>query len=146
MGGVVSLTISAGIDYLAGSLTAMLWEWIFNKYSPDTPKYRNLIEGLLQMGATIATSNLFASVLTPNSFAKDSTIGMIGVIFFAFMYSPNMRAKLQSMHVTVRDTFLFVPGGFMENKVTPNMDYRNEKAANDQQFEKKHAMMANEQK
>jgi hypothetical protein len=119
MGNIVGITVSASIDYLAGSLTSMLWEWIFSKYDPTQSKAMNLLQGILQLGATVTTSSLAVSLLTPSYIEKDNTIGMIGVMFFSLMYSPNMRLKLQSAHATLREILLFGPGGFMETKVTP---------------------------
>ena len=120
MGNVLGITVSGGIDYLAGSLTAMLWEWAFPDYkASSTSKFMNLIEGLLQLAATITTASYAVGLLTPSGFVKDRTTGMIGVMFFAFMYSVNMRAKLQSMHVTLRDVLLFNPGGFIDSKIKP---------------------------
>lgn len=120
MGGVISLSVSCGIDYFAGSLTAMLWEWAFKPYQPDSDsKFMNLLTGLLQLSATVTTASYAVGILTPSGFVKDRTMGMIGVMFFALMYSVNMRAKLQSMHVTLRDVLLFNTGGWMETKVKP---------------------------
>lgn len=119
MGNVLGITVSGGIDYLAGSLTAMLWEWAFRPFDPANGKFMNLLEGLLQLAATITTASYSVSLLTPSGFVKDKTTGMIGVMFFALMYSVNLRAKLQSMHVTLRDVLLFNPGGFMTSKIEP---------------------------
>lgn len=120
MGGIFSIFVSSGIDYLAGSLTAMLWEWAFHPFDPSSDeKFMNLLTALLQLSATVTTASYTVGILTPSGFIKDRTTGMVGVLFFAFMYSVNMRAKLQSMHTTLRDVLLFNPGGWMSSKVEP---------------------------
>lgn len=120
MGGIFSIFVSSGIDYLAGSLTAMLWEWAFKPFDPSSnEKFMDLLTGLLQLSATVTTASYAVGILTPSGFIKDRTTGMIGVLFFAFMYSVNMRAKLQSMHVTLRDVLMFNTGGWMASKVKP---------------------------
>ncbi len=119
MGNIVSLTVSVAVDYLGGSLSAMLWEYIFQPYNATANKFYNIGMGLLQMAATIGSCTLLTSFLTPAGYSKDSTIGLIGVILFAFSYSPNMRAKLQTGHTTLREILLFNTGGFLDSKVKP---------------------------
>jgi len=113
MGNIVSITVSATIDYFAGSITGMLWEWVFPMYNQSSGRVLNLITGLLQMGATVTTASYAASLLTPANFSKDNTIGMIGVVFFAFMFSPNMMAKLRSTHNQIKSLLIVPDGGFI---------------------------------
>ena len=98
MGSIVSITVSVFIDWLAGSITAGVYEYVFSPYSSSTSKTKTIIEGITQMGVTVATAPYLMDLLTPSMFEKSTSIGLIGVLFFAFMYSNNMMAKLRTAH------------------------------------------------
>lgn len=116
MGNIFTMFISLGIDWLSSSLTANIWEWIFNKYDPTTSKVITIIEGLFQLTAEVITSTFILNLITPNNFQKDNTVGLVVVLSFMIMYSPNMRAKLQVTHSTMKQMFLFPDGGFFSRK------------------------------
>lgn len=113
MGNIFAVTISAGLDYFAGSITAMIWEWIFHPYDPTRGRLMNTIEGLIQLGAICSTAPYVLSLITPAEINKEVSLGLIGLMYFSFLYSPNMRAKLQNAHTMTREALLFIPGGFV---------------------------------
>ncbi len=105
MGGILSTFVGVSVDYLIGSLTACIWEWVFNPYDSSKSTLFSVLEGLLQLTASVSTAYWFTGLLTPNG--ASSNLGMVAVIYFTFMYSPNMRAKLNAGHQTTKTTLAF---------------------------------------
>lgn len=122
MGNLLSTLVAGGVDYLAGSLTAMVWERIMHPYDPSKHKFISVLEGVFQFAATITTSDLISNVLTPAG--ANSTIGMVGVMFFALIYSPNMLAKLGAGHNTLKQILMFsippIPPSYSSPKPVQN--------------------------
>ena len=100
MGNLVSVTLSVGIDFIVGSLTAMVWEKIFNPYDATQQTYISAAEGILQMGASVSTAQLLSGMLTPSGGVVAEVMGFVGIMNFIFLFSPNMVAKLCATHAT----------------------------------------------
>ncbi len=108
MGNILNVAISLGIDYLTGSITAMLYDgFLFRAYDASKPKYIQVSEGLLQLTATVLTADYLSTLLTPSTFQGTDIIGMVGIIYFAFLFSPNMIAKLQATHTQTKQVLGF---------------------------------------
>ncbi len=133
MGNIFTITISALLDYVAGSVTSMLWEWIFPQYESGGSRIMTTIEGLLQLGASVATAPYLLSILTPASFGRDTTIGLIGVMYFVMLFSPNMIAKLSNAHTTMSDVLMFIPGGFYVNRTQKTIMKKKQKMNDNEQ-------------
>lgn len=116
MGNLFTKALVVTIDYFAGSITSAIWEWIFPQYSATTGKMKSTFEGLLQLGATALTAPYLLNLLTPASLLGASDSGLVLVMFFAIMYSPNMMAKLQSAHNYAKSVTLFNSAGGFRKK------------------------------
>jgi len=115
MGGILSTFLGVSIDYLVGSLTACLWEWVFNPYDPSKGTFISLFEGLLQLTATATTAFWLHGMITPADIS--SGLGMVAIMYFAITYSPNMRGKLNAAHHLTKTTLAFDSGTLLgENK------------------------------
>ena len=119
MGNVFTTTISVLIDWLAGSITAAIWEWVFPAYSSSDGKVKCIVEGALQLGAVCVTAPYILDLITPASVDKSSTIGLIGVMYFALFYSDNLQAKLKSVHNYAKNMSLLYAGGFQKSSLVP---------------------------
>jgi hypothetical protein len=108
MGSIVSITISLGVDYLTGSLTAMVWEKVFNPYDASKGKFMQVSEGLLQLSATVTTSDYLRTLITPKTIGDaPDLVGMVAVLYFALLFSPNMVAKLRATHIDITQVLGF---------------------------------------
>lgn len=105
MGNIITNFAAISIDYLVGSITACLWEWVFNTYDPNKGTLISVFEGLLQLTATTTTAYFLGGLLTPVGIS--SGLGMVAIMYFAFTYSPNMRAKLNAGHLKTKTTLAF---------------------------------------
>lgn len=117
MGNVFGATISVMIDWLAGSVSATIWEWVFQPYQPGAGKAKTFLEGSLQLGALIVTVPYMVDLLTPGGIETSNSIGLVGALFFAFMYSDNLMAKLKSSQAFAKNTTLLYAGGLQKNGV-----------------------------
>lgn len=117
MGGVLSNFIGVSVDYLIGSLTACIWEWVFNPYDASKSTIFSVMEGLLQLTASTSTAYWLTGVLTPAG--ASSNLGMVAVFFFTLMYSPNLRAKLNAGHQTTKVTLAFNTPSFLFSPSKP---------------------------
>lgn len=113
MGGILSNFMGVGADYLIGSLTACIWEWVFNPYSTDKSTLFSVFEGLLQLTASTSTAYWLSGILTPTG--ASSNLGMVLIMFFTLSYSPNLRAKLNAGHQMTRSTLSFNTPSFLMN-------------------------------
>lgn len=111
MGGILSTFTGLSVDYLVGSLTACLWEWVFNPYDPSKGHLLSVFEGLLQLTATSTTAFYLSGLLTPAG--ASSGLGMVALMYFAFSYSPNLRAKLNAGHQLTKTTLAFDSTSFL---------------------------------
>ena len=105
MGGILSNMIGVSVDYLVGSLTACIWEWVFNPYDASKSTIFSVLEGLLQLTASTSTAYWLSGILTP--VGASSNLGMVAIFYFTLMYSPNLRAKLNAGHQTTKQTLMF---------------------------------------
>ena len=105
MGGILSNLIGVSVDYLIGSLTACIWEWVFNPYDASKSTLFSVLEGLLQLTASVSTAYWLSGILTP--VGATSNLGMVAIFYFTLMYSPNLRAKLNAGHQTTKQTLMF---------------------------------------
>lgn len=105
MGNLLSTLVAGSIDYLSGSLTAMIWERIMHPYDQNKHKFISVLEGIFQFAATVTTADLISNVLTPAG--TNNNLGMVGIMFFALIYSPNMLAKLGAGHNTLKQILMF---------------------------------------
>ena len=105
MGNLFSIFISATVDYGSAALSAMLWEHIFLPYDPKKSKFISVIEGLLQLSATIVSTGWISSVITPAG--TTNTMGMVLVMFFGMMLQPNMIAKLNAGYLSSKNILGF---------------------------------------
>lgn len=103
MGNIASVFVSVSVDYLSGSITAMLSEKIFPKYDATKPKYISLFEGITQLTGSVITVDFLSSLLTPSGAKGTDMLGMVGMMYFVFLFSPNMKAKLASVHATTKE-------------------------------------------
>lgn len=117
MGGILSSFVGIGVDYLAGSITACTWEWVFNPYDPSKSTFLSVFEGLLQLTASVSTGFWLSGLLTPEGAV--SNLGMVAIMYFIFSYSPNMRAKLQAGHTTTKTTLAFNTPSFLFHPTPP---------------------------
>jgi len=113
MGGILSSFMGVGVDYLIGSLTACVWEWVFNPYSSDKSTFFSVLEGLLQLTASATTAYWLTGILTPAG--ASSNLGMVLIMYFTLSYSPNMRAKLNAGHQMTKTTLAFNTSNFLMN-------------------------------
>lgn len=103
MGNIFTVFLSTTVDYFTGSLTAMLGEKIFPPYDSTKPKYLMLFEGLLQFAGVTITADYISSLLTPTGSYSTDMLGMVGIMYFVFLFSPNMKAKLAATHATTKE-------------------------------------------
>lgn len=118
MGGILSSFVGVSVDYLIGSLTACVWEWVFNPYDSSKSTLFSVLEGLLQLTASVSTAYWLTGILTPTS--ATSNLGMVAVVYFTFAYSPNMRAKLNAGHQITNSTLAFNTPSFLFNPSPPS--------------------------
>lgn len=111
MGNIFSTFMGVSIDYLVGSLTGCLWEWVFNTYDPSKGTMISVFEGLLQLTASVTTAYWLHGIVTP--VGVTSGLGMVAVMFFTLSYSPNLRAKLNAGHQLTKTTLAFDSTSFL---------------------------------
>jgi len=117
MGGILSSFLGVSVDYLIGSLTSCIWEWIFNPYDASKSTIFSVFEGLLQLTASVSTAYWLTGILTPTG--ASSNLGMVAVFFFTIMYSPNLRAKLNAGHQVTKTTLNFNGPSFLFSPSKP---------------------------
>ncbi len=117
MGGILSTFMGVSVDYLIGSLTGCVWEWVFNPYDSSKSTFLSVLEGLLQLTASVSTAYWLTGLLTPAG--ASSNLGMVAVFYFTLAYSPNLRAKLNAGHQVTRTTLAFNTPSFLFNPTQP---------------------------
>ena len=102
MGNIASVFFSVSIDYITGSLVAMTGEKIFGLFDATKKKYLMVAEGLTQLTFSVIAADWLSSLLTPAGSGTTDMLGMVAIMSFIFLYSPNMKARLTATHATTK--------------------------------------------